>query len=276
MGTGLAEYNLKGLLLYNREDYEKNAGYVQWLIETAKEKGILLVFQLKDEFLKEGLPENHGINFLINRTRSYEISLLFELNGIRVFNGSEVTLIGNNKLAGYKFAHSKGYAIAPLFVDFAHRENVISKPNDGHGGEGIGLLNQVDLSDGYFRIQQALVTNIQGDIRFYVIDNQVIHGVLRSSGDKLVSNYSQGGGVELYPFSPDEKAYVEGLIQGVPVDYAGIDFLLTRDGRLIFNEIEDVVGSRMLSHLGINDTTDLFLEHIKRSCKEALGLLSYS
>ncbi len=139
---------------------------------------------------------------------------------------------------------------------------MISKPNDGHGGEGIGLLSQIHLDDGYFRIQQGLVTDIVGDIRFYIIDNQIVHGILRSSGEKLVSNYSQGGKVEIYPYSPDEKAYVEALIENLHVDYAGIDFLLTHDGRLIFNEIEDVVGSRMLSHLGINNTTDLFLAHI--------------
>ena len=27
---------------------------------------------------------------------------------------------------------------------------------------------------------------------------------------------------------------------------AGIDFILTKDGRLIFNELEEMVGSRML------------------------------
>lgn len=256
---------LKGLLLYNREDYEKNASYVDWLIQEAASKGIALVFQLKDVFLQSGLESNHGFDFLINRTRSYDISLMFELNDIRVFNPSEVTLIGNNKLAGYRFAKSKGYPISPIYLDFAHREGILSKPNDGHGGEGIGLLHQVDLADGYLRIQQGLVTELLGDIRFYVIDNQVIYGVLRSSGESLVSNFSQGGQVQLYPFSADEKAYVEGLIKDIQVDYAGVDFLLKKDGQLIFNEIEDVVGSRMLSHLGINNTTDLFLEHIKKS-----------
>ena len=51
------------------------------------------------------------------------------------------------------------------------------------------------------------------------------------------------------------------------MDYAGIDFLLTKDNKLIFNEIEDVVGSRMLSKLGINNTTDLYLEHIGKELK---------
>lgn len=264
--AGFEDINqLKGLLLYNREDYEKNATYVKWLIQEAASKGISLDFQLKDVFLQSGLEAHHGIDFLINRTRSYEISLMFELSGIRVFNGSEVTLIGNNKLAGYKFAQSKGYPISPIYLDFAHRENIISKPNDGHGGEGIGHLHQVDLSDGYFRIQQGLVTDLLGDIRFYVINNQVIHGVLRSAEENLVSNYSQGGQVQVYPYTADEKAYVEDLIQDIQVDYAGVDFLLKKDGQLIFNEMEDVVGSRMLSHLGINNTTNLFLEHIQKS-----------
>ncbi len=79
------ERPVKGLLLYNREDYDKNASYVDWLIREAQKKGLQLSFQLKDVFLKKGLEANHGFTFLINRTRSYEISLMFELNGIRVF-----------------------------------------------------------------------------------------------------------------------------------------------------------------------------------------------
>lgn len=253
---------MKGLLIYNKEDFDRNNSYVQWLQEEGKKKGLDLELAFGDEILTKGIKEKKRVDFVINRTRSYEICILFELNNIRVFNNSTVTLIGNNKLAAYKYAEEKGYSYPKVVLSWENRGNIISKPINGHGGEGIGLVSDIDVRDGWIRLQQEFVTNLVGDIRFYIIDNKIIHGVLRTSSDKIISNFSQGGDIRLYDFSQSEKEYVEGFIKDIDVDYAGIDFLLTKDGKLIFNEIEDVVGSRMLSKLGINDTTELYLNHI--------------
>ena len=46
-------------------------------------------------------------------------------------------------------------------------------------------------------------------------------------------------------------------------DYCGIDFLLFgNDDTLIFNEIEDVVGARMLSECSDIDYISLYVNHI--------------
>ncbi len=253
---------MKGLLIYNKEDYERNNTYVQWMQEEGKKIGLDLELSFGDEILTKGIKDLSIIDFVINRTRSYEISIMFELNNIRVFNNSTVTLLGNNKLAAYKYAATKGYPYPKVVLSWRNRDNIISKPINGHGGEGIGLVNDIDFTDGRVRLQQEFIKDLIGDIRFYVINNCVIHAVLRSSSEKIISNFSQGGDIELYDFSQREREYVEGLIKDIEVDYAGIDFLLIKDGKLIFNEIEDVVGSRMLSKLGINDTTELYLNHI--------------
>lgn len=253
---------MKGLLMYNREDYLRNESYVKWLQDEARNFSIQLEFMLKEEFDIKGISNEKGYAFVINRTRSYELSLMFELNNIRVFNNSMVTLLGNNKLAAYKYAKDIGYEFPKVLLNWQEGGKIISKPNGGHGGEGIGLMEDVNLGDGNIRLQQEFLENLKGDIRFYIINNKVIHAVLRSSGDKIVSNFSQGGSIEHYNISSKVRKYVEDFIEGLSVDYAGIDFLLTKDDKLIFNEIEDVVGSRMLSQLGINNTTELYLKHI--------------
>ena len=49
------------------------------------------------------------------------------------------------------------------------------------------------------------------------------------------------------------------------IDYVGVDFFLTKSGEFIFTELENAVGSRMLSVLGENNTVPLFVEHIINS-----------
>ncbi|MDD4297792.1 MAG: ATP-dependent carboxylate-amine ligase, partial [Ruminiclostridium sp.] len=141
------------------------------------------------------------------------------------------------------------------------KKNVLSKPNTGHGGYGISMLEDVIGDDWSERLQQESI-NTEGDVRFYIINNKIIHAVLRRPKDKLVSNYSQGGVCEIFKYSDEQEKTVYNFIRDLSIDYAGVDFLLTTDGELVFNEIEDVVGSRMLSYLGINNTTDLYLDHI--------------
>ncbi|NLV88710.1 MAG: ATP-grasp domain-containing protein [Tissierellia bacterium] len=258
---------MNGLLIYNKDDYHRNESYVDWLLQAGKEYDLNLKLVFKEDFLRKGISHKDKIDFVINRSRSYEISLMFELTNIRVFNNSTITLLGNNKLAAYRYAKDKGYAYPRVLVAWENKNNIISKPNDGHGGQGIDLVENVDFNDGSIRLQQEFLGSLVGDIRFYIIDNKIIHGVLRTSRDKIISNFTQGGDIKYYDYTAEEKAYVEGFIKDLKVDYAGIDFLLTKDNKLIFNEIEDVVGSRMLSKLGINNTTDLYLEHIGKELK---------
>ena len=258
---------MNGLLIYNKEDYLNNISYVKWLIEEGANKGLNLDLMLKEDFIVNG-TFGKDIDFVINRTRSYEISLIFELNNIRVFNNSTVTLLGNNKLAAYKFAKDKGYDFPEIYTSWEEKEKIISKPNNLHGGKGIDLVSNIDLNDGETRFQQKYMNKIKGDIRFYIIGNKIIHGVLRKSKNKIISNFTQGGEIEYYNYSGEEKQYIEKFIENIEIDYAGIDFFLTENNKLVFNEIEDVVGSRMLSELGINNTTQLYFEEIIKEMKK--------
>lgn len=261
---------MTGLLIYNNDDYLRNISYVDWFIEEAKKCKVDLILVLKEDFILQGIHIDIDYDFVINRTRSYEISLMFELNGIRVFNNSEITLLGNNKLAAYNYAKNIGYEYPKIMLSWKNVDNIISKPNDGHGGQGVGLIGDIDLKDGNTRLQQEFIKSLIGDIRFYIINNKIVHAVLRSSGDKIVSNFSQGGKIEYYKFTLIEKEYIENFIHSLYIDYAGVDFLLTKDNKLIFNEIEDVVGSRMLSQLGINNTTELYIQHIISEMKKCI------
>lgn len=260
---------MRGLLIYDKEDYNKNTEYISWLVNEAKNLGMEIILVFKSDFFSKGYDTiSEHIEFAINRSRSYEISLILELSGIRVFNNSTVALLGNNKLAAYKYARDKNIRFPRICTSWDNPKGIISKPNNGHGGNDVDLLVNVDLINEKNRLQQEYISDVVGDIRFYILNNKIIHSVIRSSNGGVVSNYCKGGNVKIYDYSVADEELVGKLISGLNIDYAGVDFLLTTNNELVFNEIEDVVGSRMLSFLGINNTTPLFLKHIKNEMKK--------
>lgn len=256
---------INGLLIYNSFDYIKNESYADWLLEEAKKNDMSLSIIYSNEIYQSGVKNLHDVDFVINRSRDYNLSLMFELNGKKVFNDSTVTLYGNNKLAGYKLADDLNIRYSKVLLNWRFSDRIISKPIYGHGGLGIEILQE---SSNHILLENTLkqeVERILGDVRFYIINDEIVHSVIRKSRDGLLSNYSLGGTFEKYESTSEERALVRKIIDKVHFDYAGIDFLKLENGHMLFNEIEDVVGSRMLSELGCNDTVPHFMEHIKNS-----------
>jgi glutathione synthase/RimK-type ligase-like ATP-grasp enzyme len=256
---------MNGLLVYSEEDIEKNSNYIDWFVDEARKKSMIIQVKTDRQIQRDGIESNQTVDFVINRSRSYELSMLFELNDIKVFNNSYVTLIGNNKLAAYAYAKEKGYKFPKILLDYSSEKQILVKPNNGHGGEGIHLVKNTSLLPATEKLKQEYISNFIGDIRFYIINNKIINAVIRSSDDQIVSNYSQGGNFSIYNYSRKEKKFVKEFLEGKNFDYVGLDFFLTKAGELIFNEVEDVVGSRMLSELRVNNTTELYLEHIYKT-----------
>ncbi len=256
---------MKGLLFYEKADAEKNRDYIQWFMDEAGKKAIGLSLVLIEDFFRKGLsPEQLSSGFALNRSRSYELAVALELNGIRVMNNSEITLLGNNKLAAYKYARDAGVDFSPVLASWESESELITKQVKGHGGEGVEVIKPPYPDFDRNSLQQRLQSNLAGDLRFYILNNEIVQAVLRRPRQGYVSNFSRGGQIEIYKPSPAEEKLVCKLTGRLHIDYAGLDFLLLKDGTLLFNEIEDVVGSRMLSYLGINNTTELLFQTISR------------
>lgn len=251
---------MKGVLFYSRLDYDINKEFASWIMKEFESNGavVSLVF-VEDFYTDRKLPFKP--NFIVNRTRDYNLSILFEFNGIRSFNNSDVTLLGNNKYSCYKFVKDLGIPVKNIPID-PGSDIVIKKPIAGHGGENITLSYNAIFQRDY--IYQEFIPNVVGDLRFYVIGNKIINIVLRHKPvDSILCNYKQGAGIKLYEASDEQLNIVTNLIKSIgTVDFIGIDFFLTEDNQFIFNEIEDAVGSRMLSALGCNNTVPLYVEHI--------------
>lgn len=66
-----------------------------------------------------------------------------------------------------------------------------------------------------------------------------------------------------YELGKEEKTIVEKLLSRWHFDFAGIDFIRDDKGQLLFNEIEDVVGSRMYYQCYEEDILSVYLNYIQ-------------
>ena len=223
-----------------------------------------------------------------------------ELMGIKVFNNSFVAEICNDKAKTYQYLAKTG--IKMVDTCFYLNEQVPSiladikgatviKAVEGHGGSQVFLLQPEDVKDfvtdseaeediiNYNSIKnrntiingldhsnvvvQPLIGSRHQDLRVYVIGKEMIAAVLRTAKDGFKSNFSLGGEVRSYQLKEEEKNIVQKIIDQFDFDLVGIDFIIGDSGELIFNEIEDVVGSRMLYQCTDINIVQRYLEYIK-------------
>ncbi len=153
----------------------------------------------------------------------------------------------------------------------------VIKSVTGHGGREVMLLSDFYLGNGEFGAQerdassfysdkyiiQPLMSEYMSDIRVYIIDGKIIGAVKRSAGNGFKSNYSLGGRVCLFTPEGYMYEYIGKILTLCDFSYIGIDFLYSSEGRPVFNEIEDVVGARMLSECGVDDYVRKYMEYIR-------------
>ncbi len=268
-------------LLYDKRDIERNKEYIDKYFTACRKRGISLRLMTEEDL--SVCVSNTRITFrnlggeldfpdaVINRTRSFNLAKRLELVGCRVFNNSDVTLLGNDKELALSYVKNLGIDIMPYRsgADFDFDTfPCIMKSVDGHGGTEVfwadGAKTYADLSRkfaGRRTLLQEPASDIGKDLRVYVIGNQVAAAMLRTSKTDFRSNFCLGGKAEPYLLSPGEEKIVRRILESLSVDFGGIDFIF-HQGRLIFNEIEDVVGARMLYACTDIDVVELFVSHI--------------
>jgi gamma-F420-2:alpha-L-glutamate ligase len=276
---------INGLLLYNRNDYIKNIWLADRFIECAGEFGMQIKLALIEQ-LTFGL-DNNGLfvnfcgaplqkpKFVINRSRDCIVATQFELLGCRVFNSSRVTDICNNKIKTHQVINSAGVKSVKSFFcskytfeaeNFDLTYPLIVKSVAGHGGSEVFRAdNQIELvrivgnlpEDRF--VMQEMCSNPGIDIRVFVLGQKILGAVRRYSASSFKSNFSLGGKAERYSLTADEKSLVNRVISAIDFDFVGIDFILDKDINMLFNEIEDVVGTRTFYQ---NYDTDIVREYL--------------
>ena len=238
---------MSGVLIYTLQEAKRNAFSVD---KYKKFLGIKLV------------DENYrgDADFVINRTNDYRIGEFFENRGIRVFNPSSLSRLANDKQLCYEFMEKNGVDIMPVNYKGAP---VVKKKTDGSGGKQVYLLDKAEpFEEGY--VYQKPCDTLGKDLRVWVIGGEIITSVLRESKTDFRSNFCLGGSATPYTLSNEERKFVEKAVNLVSCDYAGFDFLFN-NGRLVFNEIEDTVGARMVYSVSDIDIIKLYCDYIKNN-----------
>ena len=144
----------------------------------------------------------------------------------------------------------------------------VTKPIDSKGGDRVFLNKNYDdykkniksYNDTSF-ILQNVASEVGKDLRVYVIGKEIIASVLRTSKTGFISNFCKGNDASLYTLKSSEISLVKKIVNLIDADYVGIDFLFDK-GNLVLNEIENVVGARMLYSLTDINIADRFIKYI--------------
>lgn len=279
-----------GWLIYSAEDVKTNQSFICWMIEEAHLQQIELTL-IQREAMDIGIVGGEWVchihqqlvplpDIAIIRTVEPLLNLQLENMGIHVFNSSTISRLCNHKM----LTHFEMNKLHIPMVDtlYIKSKNITEKPpmpypfvvKDAvsHGGRHVFLINNKhewlkhikQIPSGDILIQSCQV-QLGKDIRVFVVGQQIIGAVLRQSDTDFRANYKLGGKALWYPLSDDEHRLVHRIINHFQFGMVGIDFFIGLDGQLIFNEIEDVVGSRTLSHVSeINIVRD-YMNWIKKA-----------
>lgn len=254
-----------GLIVYSEIDASKNKWFIQKCQEECSKRQISLVFKEEKETID--YINKSKVDFVIYRARNSELLKEIEAHGIRCFNNYLTNKTANDKFLTYQFLKESSFPCLDTFlnIDEVGSYPLVMKSRSGHGGNEVFLINnkeEANNTDDKYIYQRYIPNN--GDIRLYVLNQQVIASIKRKSEIDFRNNYSLGGKVELFDASEEMKAIAIKISKLLNADYIGVDFLLTKDGYFV-NEIEDPVGARMLYQVTDIDIIKLFIECISET-----------
>ena len=237
---------MKPILIYSEEEARRNA---------------FAADKIKNELGAElKMPDYNGnAQFVINRTNDAEVARRFESRGIKVFNSASFSELANDKQACYDFMEQNGIEIMPTRCKIPP---FVKKPKDGHGGRGVVMCHSAEEYDENM-VCQKCASDLGRDLRVWVINGKIIASILRESKTDFRSNFCLGGEATPYEMNAEERALVQKIISLLDGGfYYGIDFVFN-NGKIVFNEIEDTVGARMVYAKTDIDIIKLFCDEIK-------------
>jgi len=252
---------MKYWLIYNKSDAVRNSHYIDMYFSESKKLGLDISLIYEDEI---DLKNCEKPDFCIFRAINPQITKQLEDIGIPVFNNSRVAEICNDKRKTYEYLGSHGIPVMELYTEGNMKFPCVVKSAQGRGGTEVFFVespeeyNKITLKD---KVIQKVCNNIGRDLRVYVIGKEIIASILRVSDTDFRSNYSLGGRAEVYHLNEAEKAEVSKIIGLFDFGLVGIDFIF-HNGKIVFNEIEDVVGARMLYEKTDINLVEKYLSYI--------------
>ena len=253
-------------IYYDEERLKANGWFAETLKKELENRGCEAFIAMTGDF--SVIPD-----VAVMRATDYSFSKLLEAKGVRVVNNSKVSRIANDKVESKLYALGLDVPVMQGFV--GNKESSayviypkIVKSRYGHGGTQVYMVNNHKEYAKAFRaigektvLIEDVARDFGKDLRVYVMGGKILCGVLRTSETDFRSNYSLGGKARVVDIPDDAKEYTKTLITGLDATFIGVDFVFDK-GRARLNEIEDVVGCRMLYDLNVCDAVELYADEI--------------
>ena len=262
--------DMTGWLVYSPAGYALNRWFADRLLTCAAAAGLALELKLLPE--SDSLPPVGLPNFAVMRTIRPDLSAQLEARGVRVFNNAETARVANDKWATFLLARELDLPVLDT-VEFTWPERPSNYPRvvktpDGHGGgEVFFVRNDCEMEEVVHKtgkrtfVAQPLCDEPGLDLRVYVLGGEPVAAIRRTSQTDFRSNFKLGGEAVAVALPPELRATTRLLFDRLGFDFAGIDFI-RHEGGWVLNEIEDVVGTRMLYAATDMDAAHLLIRHV--------------
>ena len=228
---------MKGLLIYERHESVRNRRFIEYWLDTAKVKNVDLKLVLIEEMafgLKDNKPflrvggENVTADFAVVRAKKPLLSHHLEKMGIPVFNPAYVSEILNDKRRTH----------ALLQDDFPMMDTA------------------------FVAVVQPLCDTPGRDVRVYMLGKKILQGMLRySDTEDFRANFGLHHCAKPIDIPDDIRRMALMAAERFDFGLVGVDFIFDH-GRALFNEAEDVVGTRMLYQYTDIDIVPVYMDYI--------------
>jgi len=152
--------------------------------------------------------------------------------------------------------------------------DVIVKPIFGSMGRGMMRVSDPDIAYRVFRTLEQLqavfylqraVDHGGRDVRVFVVSARAIGAIERRAPDgDWRTNVSRGGSARLVDLPAEWEQLALRAAVAVGADYAGVDLLPSRDGRVFVLEVNGIPGWRALQSAGQLDVADTIVDCLER------------
>lgn len=282
-----------GWLIYQQTDAKENATYIQWFLEEANKQNIQVTLIYREN-ISIGIVNGkkqlfvHGISeelpdFIVNRSIEPLFQQFFANQQIPTFNNIQTASIANHKAITHLALCELNVPMMPTFFlqgralphDPPLAYPIIVKSATGRGGEEVFFIQHrqewIDFQQTATHtdyVVQPTDVQLGKDVRVFIIGKEIIAAVLRTNEHDFRANFKLGGTASLYPLTNQEKTMIRRICSYFDFGLVGIDFLIDHQNNLIFNEIEDVVGSRILSDVTNINLLEKYISFIIKTVKE--------
>ena len=151
--------------------------------------------------------------------------------------------------------------------------DVVVKPLFGSMGHGMIRVSDPDMAYRVFKTLEQLravfyvqrvVAHDGCDVRAFVLGGRTIAAIeRRAAGDDWRTNVARGGSARSIELPREWEELALSAAGALGADYAGVDLLPSRDGRVFVLEVNGIPGWRALQQATGLDIADALVEHVE-------------